>query len=116
VARQVDAVAQRHCGFGARGDDGKVEDRERYHGANLVPRSGRTKGRKPQVRRAPTDRGHGRRSEFGWEEPFSDFISKKLPIVIFDHSFGIRPFLLQNPQEILPNFCMLHIKYRYFYK
>ena len=82
VARQVDAVAQRHGGPGARGDDGKVEDRERYHGANLVPWRGRTKGRPVQIRRAPADRGSGNRPEFRWEKPCADITPSNLPIFI----------------------------------
>ena len=72
----------RHGGFGARGDDGKVKDRERYHGANLVPRRGRTKGRPVQIRRAPADRGSGNRPEFRWEKPCADITPSNLPIFI----------------------------------
>ena len=56
VTRQIDAVAQRRGRFGARGDDGKVEDRERNHGAKLVRRIGPTKAFAAQIRRAPAGR------------------------------------------------------------
>ena len=57
MARQIDAVSERRSGFCARGDDGKVEDRKRYHEPNLVRRIGPTKGGLAQVRGARTRDG-----------------------------------------------------------
>ena len=75
MARQVDAVAQRRRRPGAGGDDGKVEDGERDHAANLVCRTGPTKGALMQIRRASAALPlTGRRAD-QWDE------NRHLPVI-----------------------------------
>src|SRR5437899_2766624 len=52
MARQIDAVAQRGCRFGACGDDGKVENGKRNHGRKLVCGVEATKAPIEQIRTA----------------------------------------------------------------
>ena len=49
VARQIDAVAQRRGGLGARGDNGEVEDGKRDHRVKLVRRGETTKAPAAQI-------------------------------------------------------------------
>src|SRR5216683_6529150 len=57
VAREIDAVAQRRGRFGAGGDDGKVEDRERNHRDKLMRYFRPTKASAAQIRRASATTG-----------------------------------------------------------
>ena len=52
MARQIDAVAQGARGFGASGDDGKVENGKRDHGRKLVCGVEATKAPIRQIRAA----------------------------------------------------------------
>ena len=67
MARQIDAVAQRRRGLGAGGDDGKVEDGERDHGAKLMRPARADKGprRADQARAAAGDAAAGHELKVG---------------------------------------------------
>ena len=74
MARQIDAVAQGGCGFGASGDDGEVEDGKRDHGDKLVRRPRATKALTAQIRGAP-----GRT----WQAPADELVGRLMTHSLF---------------------------------
>src|SRR6267143_2011760 len=90
VAHQIDAVAQRRGGLGARGDDGEVEDRERNHGNKLVRYSRPTKAPLTQIRRASattrddcSDMASGTRYSCWSEIIFCPHLGSRTPVTVF---------------------------------